>query len=337
MVTTLCASICWSPCYCLFNRRFSALSQLVRGHKKDATKEERAAAADQAVVKVTLVGLLWQRLALSVEPHSAGRGGHRCLGATLRPGSCERHTGGFGARLHVPRPLPPHTSTQWNTGDEAYKRDLLGPTFTVVKKINSSGTGGSVEVYDCQGRVVSGSGCPIPCSRQQTTVAFLATCAVPRCPVRTGVCPTLRQHAARQQGARGAGARCVCEPLPCRDSPSTAGAAWGQSAARVDRRSQHQLQQPSHRAHTGLFTQRACCQCLKGCMRGWLAWDEHLQRPAHCACTVCALWCVSAGQRQVSVQPAASVAPAGGLPCRALLPSPAQPSPACPLGRARRF
>ncbi|KAI3431453.1 hypothetical protein D9Q98_004505 [Chlorella vulgaris] len=41
--------------------------------------------------------------------------------------------------------------TLWNTGPDAYKRSLLGPELTVVRKINAT-SGGATEVLDCQGR-----------------------------------------------------------------------------------------------------------------------------------------------------------------------------------------
>ncbi|EFN53934.1 hypothetical protein CHLNCDRAFT_58396 [Chlorella variabilis] len=42
--------------------------------------------------------------------------------------------------------------TLWNTGPEAYRRSLLGPEVTVVRKINDT-TGGGYEILDCKGRL----------------------------------------------------------------------------------------------------------------------------------------------------------------------------------------
>lgn len=54
--------------------------------------------------------------------------------------------------LRHPSALP---SAQWNTGPEAYRRSLLGPEVTVVRKINDT-TGGGYEILDCKGRLVGG-------------------------------------------------------------------------------------------------------------------------------------------------------------------------------------
>lgn len=62
---------------------------------------------------------------------------------------------------HTMLPAPalpcPAPSRQWNTGPYAFRRDLLGPELTVVRRINKGTGGGSVEVLDAAGRVVSGA------------------------------------------------------------------------------------------------------------------------------------------------------------------------------------
>lgn len=69
--------------------------------------------------------------------------------------------GWSGRQLPATSASLPHACTcptcscpQWNTGPDAYRRAELGPTITVVRRINAN-TGGGFEILDHNGRVVS--------------------------------------------------------------------------------------------------------------------------------------------------------------------------------------